>query len=85
MLTGPELIAMVAQAAVTVERQETWDRPREFEEWLGIVSDPERVAPLRTVVRALARAGEDAGMGLRLKDGVLHFFHRWQLVVASKN
>jgi len=85
MLTGPELIAMVAQAAVTVERQETWDRPREFEEWLGIVSNPERVAPLRTVVRALARAGEDAGMGLRLKDGVLHFFHRWQLVVARKN
>jgi hypothetical protein len=45
---------------------------------------PERVAPLRTVVRALAMAGEDAGMGLRLEGGVVHFFHRWQLVAARK-
>jgi ubiquinone/menaquinone biosynthesis C-methylase UbiE len=85
MLTRSELIAMIAQAAVTIERQETWDKAREFEEWLGIVSNPERVAPLRTIIRALAMAGEDAGMGLRLKDGVVHFFHRWQLVVARKN
>jgi hypothetical protein len=85
MLTRSELIAMVTQAAVTIEWQETWDKPREFEEWLGIVTNPERVAPLRTIVRALAMAGEDAGMGLRLKDGVVHFFHRWQLVVARKN
>jgi ubiquinone/menaquinone biosynthesis C-methylase UbiE len=85
MLTRSELIAMVAQAGVRIERQETWDRPREIEEWLGIVSNPERVAPLRTIVRALAMAGEEAGMGLRLKDGVVNFFHRWQLVVARKN
>jgi SAM-dependent methyltransferase len=85
MLTRSELIAMVAQAGVRIERQETWDRPREIEEWLGIVSNPERVAPLRTIVRALAMAGEEAGMGLRLKDGVVNFFHRWQLVVARKH
>src|SRR5215510_3822948 len=85
MLTGSELMAMVAQAAVTIEWQETWEKPREFEEWLGIVTNPERVAPLRTIVRALAMAGADAGMGLSLKDGVVHFFHRWQLVAARKN
>jgi SAM-dependent methyltransferase len=84
MLPGSELIAMVAQPGVTIERQETWDQPREFEEWAGIVANPERVAPLRTVVRALAMAGEDAGMELRVMDGAVHFVHRWQLLVARK-
>jgi SAM-dependent methyltransferase len=84
MLPASELIAIVAQSGVTIERKETWDMPREFEEWVGIVANPERVAPLRTVVRALATAGEDAGMGLRLSDGVVHFVHRWQLIAARK-
>jgi ubiquinone/menaquinone biosynthesis C-methylase UbiE len=85
MLPGSELLAMVAQSDVTIERQETWDKPREFEEWVGIVANPERIAPLRTVVRALATAGQDAGMGLRLRDGAVHFSHRWLLLVARKN
>jgi SAM-dependent methyltransferase len=85
MLPGSELIGMVAQSGVAIERQETWDKPREFEEWVGIVADPERVAPLRILVRALAMAGEDAGMELTLRDGAIHFIHRWQLVIAKKN
>jgi SAM-dependent methyltransferase len=84
MLPATELIALIAQSGVAIERLEAWDKAREFEEWLGIVANPERVAPLRTVVRALAMAGEDAGMGLRLEGGVVHFFHRWQLVAARK-
>jgi len=84
MLPRSELIAMIAQPGVTIETQETWDQVREFEEWVGIVADPERVAPLRTVVRALAMAGEDAGMELSLRNGAVHFRHRWQLVVARK-
>jgi SAM-dependent methyltransferase len=85
MLPASELIAMVVQTGITIERQATWDKPREFEEWMGIVGNPERVAPLRTVLRALAMAGQNAGMGLGLTDGAIHFFHRWQLVVARKN
>lgn len=85
MLPTSELIAMVVQSGVTIEQQQTWDKPREFEEWVGIVANPERVAPLRTVVRELAMAGRDAGIGLRLSEGAIHFFHRWQLVVARKN
>jgi hypothetical protein len=69
---------------VAVDRQESWDKAREFEEWVGIVANPERVAPLRTVVRALAEAGQDAGLGLSLRQGAIHFFHRWQMVVGTK-
>jgi hypothetical protein len=36
------------------------------------------------VVRALAQAGQTAGMGLSLAGGRIVFFHRWQLIVARK-
>jgi ubiquinone/menaquinone biosynthesis C-methylase UbiE len=84
MLSASELVAMVARSGVAIERREAWEKPREFEEWVGIVANPERVAPLRTVVRALASAGEDGGMGLTVRDGSVHFVHRWQMVVGKK-
>jgi hypothetical protein len=84
MLSGSELVHLIARAGVAVVRQKCWDKAREFEEWVGIVANPERVAPLRTVVRALAEAGQDAGLGLSLRDGAMHFVHRWQLVVGRK-
>jgi ubiquinone/menaquinone biosynthesis C-methylase UbiE len=62
----------------------TWDASRELEEWLGIVNDPARAAPLRIVVRALAEAGRSAGIGLSVRDGRVVFFHRWRLVKATK-
>jgi ubiquinone/menaquinone biosynthesis C-methylase UbiE len=85
MLPASELIALIAQSGVTIERQEAWDQARELEEWLSIVANPKRVVPLRRVVRALALAGEDAGMRLQPKDGAIYFIHRWQLVTATKN
>ena len=60
------------------------DKPREFEEWMGIVNDASRVPPLRTVVRALASAGASAGMGLSLDGEKIKFFHRWNLIAARK-
>jgi ubiquinone/menaquinone biosynthesis C-methylase UbiE len=85
MLPASELIALVAQSGVTIERQETGETAREFEEWLDIVGNPERAAPLRTIMRTLAAVGEDAGMGLRLDGEAICFFHRSQLVAGRKN
>lgn len=84
MLPASELVALLTRPDLSIERQDAWDKAREFEEWVGIVADPERVAPLRIVVRALAEAGQDAGMGLSIRNGAVHFFHRWQLIVARK-
>jgi hypothetical protein len=36
------------------------------------------------VVRALARAGASAGMGLSVDGGEIGFFHRWNLIAARK-
>ena len=77
-------MGLIASSGIAIARQDTWEKTREFEEWVGIVADPERVAPLRTVVRALAAAGQDAGMGLSIEGGVVRFFHRWQLVAGRK-
>jgi ubiquinone/menaquinone biosynthesis C-methylase UbiE len=84
MLPASELVDLMSRGDRSIERQDSWERAREFEEWVGIVADPERTAPLRTVVQALATAGQDAGMGLSMRDGAIHFFHRWQLIVARK-
>jgi SAM-dependent methyltransferase len=84
MLPGSELTALVEQAGFAIESQTMWDKPREFEEWMGIVNDASRVPPLRAVVRALARAGASAGMGLSEDGGEIRFFHRWNLIGARK-
>jgi len=57
---------------------------RELDEWAAIVGDPARVAPLRTIVHALARTKEDAGMGLAVANEAIGFFHRWHLIAARK-
>jgi hypothetical protein len=84
MLPGPELTSLVEGAGFAVEQLTSWDKPREFEEWMGIVNDASRVPPLRAVVRALARSGASAGMGLSLDGEKIRFFHRWNLIAARK-
>lgn len=84
MLPASELTALIEGAGLTIEHQTTWDETREFEEWARIVDDPERVAPLRTVLRTLASLGQHAGTGWALADGKIVFFHRWCLFVARK-
>jgi ubiquinone/menaquinone biosynthesis C-methylase UbiE len=84
MLPESELRTSIERAGFTIRSQDGWDKPREFEEWMGIVNDPQRVGPLRTIVRALAEAGRTAGMGLSIEGGKIVFYHRWRLVAAQK-
>jgi SAM-dependent methyltransferase len=84
MLPASELDACMTQAGFEDIEGSTWDKDREFEEWMGVVNDPTRTEPLRTVVRALAEAGRTAGMGLSIRDSRIVFFHRWRLISARK-
>ena len=84
MLPLSELNAAVESSGFAIEAGSTWDKDREFEEWMGIVNDPQRLNPLRTVARALAEEGRHAGMGLSIQDDRLVFFHRWVMITAHK-
>lgn len=84
MLPATELTAAVTGAGFDIAAEETWDKWREFEEWMGIANDPQRVGPLRTVIRALAEDGRTAGIGLSIEDEKIVFFHRWTLITARK-
>jgi ubiquinone/menaquinone biosynthesis C-methylase UbiE len=84
MLPGSELTMLVKEAGFAVESVTTWDKPREFEEWMGIVNDALRVPPLRAVVQALAKAGVSAGIGLTVDGEQIRLFHRWNLIAARK-
>jgi ubiquinone/menaquinone biosynthesis C-methylase UbiE len=84
MLPASELDRRIATAGFQELEQTTWDKDREFEEWMDIVNDPARAEPIRVVVQALAEAGRSAGMGLAIKGNAIVFFHRWRLVRARK-
>ena len=84
MLPAAELDALVAAAGFDILDLSTWDKSREFEEWMGIANDALRTQSLRVVARALAEEGRSAGMGLAVRDGKTVFFHRWRLIAATR-
>ena len=84
MHSASQLASLIRSAGLAIQKEDTWDQPREFEEWGSLVAAPERIDPLRTIVRSLAHVGEDAGMGLSLAGGSIVFFHRWHMIVARK-
>jgi len=84
MLPPGELVALVERAGLRVVTRCSGEQPRTFEEWAKIVDDPARVAPLQTVVAALAGAGATAGIALRLDGDTIRFTHRWLLLAADK-
>jgi len=84
MLPASELDRRIVTAGFQELEPATWDKDREFEEWMDIVNDPVRAEPIRVVVQALAEAGRSAGMGLAIKGNAIVFFHRWRLVRARK-
>jgi len=84
MLPAVELVTLVEGAGLAIVVHSSGEQPRTFTEWAKIVDDPARVAPLKAVVAALARAGVTAGIGLALAGDDIRFTHRWLLVAADK-
>ena len=84
MLSACELDDDAGRAGFRDLQAASWDMSRELEEWLAIVSDPDRVEPIRTIMWALAQAGCSAGIGLAIKGGQVVFVHRWRLRKAHK-
>ena len=83
MFPRAEFLELINLAGFSVESHESWQQERSFGEWSEIVADARRTAPLEHVMRALARAGQTAGIALREEGGQLLFTHTWLMVVAS--
>jgi len=84
MLARSELRRLLVESGLIVESCVVWVNQREFGEWMKIVTAPERIGPLNTVMNALARNGVQAGINLRLEAGELRFDHTAGLTVANK-
>jgi len=84
MLARSELHRLLVESGLIVESCVVWVNQREFGEWMKIVTAPERIGPLNTVMTALARNGVQAGINLRLESGQLRFDHTAGLTVATK-
>ncbi|MFH0845000.1 MAG: class I SAM-dependent methyltransferase [Pseudomonadota bacterium] len=83
MLPHPALVAALRSGGFEPCYEESWDQQRTFKEWVKIVAAPDRTEPLRYVMRALARAGLDAGIRLREMEGDLLFTHTWLILIAE--
>ena len=83
MFAPSELMGIIRAAGFSVVSDEMWEQQRAFTEWAQIVANPRRTEPLENVMRALARAGQGAGIALREQAGQLLFTHRWKLVIAE--
>jgi ubiquinone/menaquinone biosynthesis C-methylase UbiE len=83
MLAIPEILELLHSAGFEVLQRDAWRQPRAFSEWAEIIADPGRTAPLEAVMRALARTGQSAGIGLREDFGRLVFEHTWTMIVAT--
>lgn len=84
LLPGGELCAMLEDQGLRLRAQRRFERDRRFSDWAALVDDPARTEPLEVVMRALARAGREAGIRLREEDGELRFLHRWQILAAER-
>jgi ubiquinone/menaquinone biosynthesis C-methylase UbiE len=84
MLPKSEILAHLREAGLEARTTMAWTNTREFDEWLRITNAPERMAPLHTVMTALAKAGIHAGINLHLNGDTIVFEHKSQLIVAEK-
>jgi ubiquinone/menaquinone biosynthesis C-methylase UbiE len=83
MLTRAAFRQALFSAGFELVSEEVWEQERSFPEWAQIVADPSRTEPLHEVMRALARAGQHAGVRLREEAGEVRFTHTWLLVMAK--
>jgi ubiquinone/menaquinone biosynthesis C-methylase UbiE len=83
-LSADELRELLRESGLRIISRTTWERQRDFDEWVGITNAPERAKPLYTVMAALARAGIQTGIHLHLDGDKVLFKHEYLLLAAEK-
>jgi SAM-dependent methyltransferase len=84
MLPAPVLLSLIGDSGMRVTGEKRWAAEWDFAEWMRITNAPERAAPLGVVMSALAKAGTQAGIDLRLDGPRILFTYRWVLITAER-
>ena len=84
MLPRGELNGILRQLGLREVASLAWTNRRGFDEWLRITNAPERIAPLRAVMTALARSNQHAGINLHLDGDDVVFEHHTVLLTLEK-
>ena len=84
MLPSSRLLSIMQESSLSIVSEAIWEQQRRFDEWVRIVNDPGRTAPLHTVMLYLANAGSQAGIDLHVDGDTIAFTHHWLLVTAEK-
>jgi ubiquinone/menaquinone biosynthesis C-methylase UbiE len=84
MLPRGELLGILQGLGLHEVSSLTWTHHRGFDEWLHITNAPERIAPLRAVMTALAQSKQHAGINLHLDGEDVVFEHRTLLLAMEK-
>ena len=84
MLSASELQGLLETAGLRITSKLTWEKKRDYDEWIRITNAPERVKPLYTVMVTFARAGIQAGINLHFDGKTVFFNHNYLLVTAEK-
>jgi len=84
MLPRGELTSILQDLGLRQVSSLAWTNHRGFDEWLRITNAPERIAPLRAVMTALARSHQHAGINLHLDGDDVVFEHHTVLLTLEK-
>ncbi len=82
MLSRADFTDSIRFAGFELLSENIWEQERTFSDWAQIVSDPTRTDPIREVMQALARSGQQAGIALREEAGEIRFIHTWFMGLA---
>ena len=86
LLSGAWLRTELGRDGFVLREEDLWSQRREFGEWAHIMNEPQRMADLERILRALAGTGTDpAALEIREEEGgELCFTYDWGLFVAER-
>jgi SAM-dependent methyltransferase len=84
VLCASSMRALLTQCHFELQEETLWSQERVFSEWAQIMNEPQRMADLERVLRALIRHGDDpTGLNLRPGGEDLAFTYDRGLFVAT--
>ncbi len=84
VLSASTMRDLLARTGFPVISERLWSQERLFSEWAQIMNEPQRMADLERILRAIIRDGDDpTGLNLQVEATDLSFTYDWGLFVSD--